>query len=49
MFEPKAGASNVWQGITDNAKFMSEGTRVVVSSGSQTLFWDHKWATPKPL
>ncbi|XP_056688793.1 uncharacterized protein [Spinacia oleracea] len=49
MFEPKKGMSNVRRGITENAKLLCEGMRMAVGNGNQTLFWDHKWATDKPL
>lgn len=49
MFEPKTGMSNVWRGITDNAKLLCEGMRMEVGNGSQTLFWDHKWVIDQPL
>lgn len=49
MFVPKAGASNVWAGITDNARVLCEGMRSAVSTGNRTLFWDHSWAFCKPL
>lgn len=41
--------SNVWSGITENAIFISEGAKVAVGYGVHTLFWDHSWATNKPL
>lgn len=49
MFVPKKGMSNVWSGITENAKVLCEGMRMAVGNGARTLFWDHKWATSKPL
>lgn len=49
MFNPKPNMSNVWNGITENAKLLGEGTRIAVGNGARTLFWDHKWATSKPL
>lgn len=49
MFEPKAGMSNVWSGITENARYLCEGTKVTVGNGSSTLFCDHKWATDNPV
>lgn len=48
MFEPKKGMSNVWMGITENSK-LGEGMKTDVGNGTNTLFWDHKWATNKPL
>ena len=49
MFVPKVGMSNVWRGITKNAKVLCEGLQVAVGNGRNTLFWDHRWATPEPL
>ena len=49
MFEPKAGSSNVWTGITENARVLCEGTQVAVGNGLTTRFWEHKWATTAPL
>lgn len=49
MFEPKTGMSNVWNGITKNARFLCEGMRVAVGNGAKTLFWDHKWVSHVPL
>lgn len=49
MFQPKLGMSNVWKGITDNARFLCEGMRVAVGDGNRTLFWSHKWVTNTPL
>lgn len=49
MFEPKSSMSNVWSGITENAKFLCEGIRVAVGNSAHTLFWDHRWATHVPL
>lgn len=49
MFNPKKGSSNVWVGITDNARFLCEGMRTSIGNGMNTLFWDHNWATNKPL
>ena len=49
MFVPKVGMSNVWRGITDNAKVLCEGIQVAVGNGHSTLFWDHRWATSVPL
>lgn len=49
MFEPKSNTSNVWRGITDNAKLLCNDSRVAVGNGTKTLFWDHRWATNKTL
>lgn len=49
MFLPKPGMSNVWRGVTENAKFLCEGSQVAVNIGKTTLFWDHKWATNSTL
>lgn len=49
MFSPKPGMSNVWNGITENAKLLCEGAQVAVNDGKTTLFWDHKWATNSTL
>lgn len=49
MFTPKPGSSNVWRGITENAKVLGEGMSTAVGNGTRTLFWDHKWATSEPL
>lgn len=49
MFVPKHGMSNVWAGITENAKVLGEGMRVAVGNGLKTLFWDHKWVMNQPL
>lgn len=32
MFEPKQNMSNVWQGITESAKLVCEGSRTAVGS-----------------
>lgn len=32
MFVPKQGSSNVWNGITSNAKFLCEGSRMAVGN-----------------
>lgn len=49
MFMPKQGMSNVWCGITENAKFLCEGMQVAVNNGKNTLFWDHKWVSKTTL
>ena len=49
MFQAKNGMSNVWSGITENARVLCEGMRVAVGNGAQTRFWDHRWATDTPL
>ncbi|KAL2941204.1 hypothetical protein RDABS01_029554, partial [Bienertia sinuspersici] len=49
MFQPKQNCSNLWKGLVENAKFISEGAQTAVGNGKSTLFWDHKWATNKPL
>lgn len=42
MFVPKPGMSNIWSGITENARVLCEGMRMAVGHGLNTLFWDHK-------
>lgn len=49
MFEPKAYGSNVWKGITENAKTLGEGMRMVVGNESRMLHWDHKWVSDTPV
>lgn len=49
MFQSKAQMSNVWRGITENAHVLNEGMKMSIGNGENTLFWDHKWATDKPL
>lgn len=49
MFTPKSNMSNVWRGITENARVLCEGGRMASSNGLTTLFWDHKWALDKSL
>lgn len=49
MFEPVAGSSNVWKGITDNACWLKEGAATAIGNGKSTCFWDHKWAMEPPL
>lgn len=49
MFEPKQNMSNVWRGITENANIICSGSRMAVGNGTKTLFWDHRWASEKPL
>lgn len=49
MFEPSTNMSNVWKGITENAKWVSKGSAVAIGDGRSTLFWDHCWATDVPL
>ncbi|KAL2942612.1 hypothetical protein RDABS01_030962 [Bienertia sinuspersici] len=41
--------SNVWSGITENAKLLNDGMRIAVGNGRRTLFWDHKWAMNETL
>lgn len=48
MFKPKTRMSNVWCGITDNAKFIDEGLQIAVSNGTSTIFWGHRWVTKVP-
>ncbi|XP_021717958.1 uncharacterized protein LOC110685744 [Chenopodium quinoa] len=49
MFESKKDMSNVWCGITANAKLLGEGTQIAVGNGHNTVFWDHKWVGDTPL
>lgn len=49
MFTSKSGASNVWRGITENSRLLCEGLKMAVGNGRSTLFWNHAWATDKPL
>ena len=49
MFVQKANSSNVWRGITDNARILCEGLKMAVGNGARTLFWDHCWVLDKPL
>lgn len=41
--------SNVWSGVTENAKFLCEGIRTAIGNGARTFFWEHHWATADPL
>ncbi|XP_074266442.1 uncharacterized protein LOC141589715 [Silene latifolia] len=43
MFQPKPNMSNVWAGITSQAKIINRGSTVAVGNGRKTLFWDHSW------
>ncbi|KAK9671970.1 hypothetical protein RND81_12G067000 [Saponaria officinalis] len=43
MFQPKLNMSNVWSGITSQAKIINMGSSMVVGNGRETLFWDHSW------
>lgn len=49
MFSPKSRMSNVWRGITENAKFLCKGAQVAVNNWKTTFFWDHKWALKSTL
>lgn len=49
MFQPKTGASNVWNGIAENSNILCEGIRSAIGNGIKTLFWDHKWMSNTPL
>lgn len=41
--------SNVWRGITENAKWVHKGSAMAVGNGRSTLFWDHRWASDDAL
>lgn len=41
--------SNIWSGISEGAKLLCDGIRIVVGSGKKTLFWDHKWLFKSPI
>ncbi|KAK9699777.1 hypothetical protein RND81_08G195600 [Saponaria officinalis] len=43
MFQPKPNRSNVWSGITSQAKIINHGSTAAVGNGRRTLFWDHSW------
>ncbi|KAJ8425838.1 hypothetical protein Cgig2_021305 [Carnegiea gigantea] len=49
MFSSKSEASNVWQGISKNAKLIRKGARAEVGNRRRTLFWSHSWAYDEPL
>lgn len=49
MFQKKQKASNLWQGIVENASHIRQGVQVAIGNGRKTLFWDHSWVTNQPL
>lgn len=49
MLEQREGMSKVWEGITENAKFLNEGAKIDVGNGLTTLFWDGTCTASKPL
>ncbi|KAH9607320.1 hypothetical protein KSS87_015468 [Heliosperma pusillum] len=36
--------SNVWAGISSQAKVIKDGVSATIGNGQRTLFWDHAWA-----
>jgi len=49
LFSSKHKASNIWQGISENAKLIRQRARAEVGNGKKTFFWFHSWACDKPL
>ncbi|XP_074267507.1 uncharacterized protein LOC141590888 [Silene latifolia] len=43
IFQPKRNMSNVWAGISSQAKTIIRGTAIAVGNGRRTLFWDQQW------
>ncbi|XP_074314431.1 uncharacterized protein LOC141649645 [Silene latifolia] len=43
IFQAKRSMSNVWAGISSQARTIVRGTATVVGNGRRTLFWDHAW------
>lgn len=49
MFESTTNMSNVWRRITENVDTLQKGAAMAIVNGQKTLFWDHVWASDKPL
>lgn len=45
MFAPTPNMSNVWCGITENARWVNKGSAMAIGNGRRLLFWDHCWVT----
>lgn len=48
-WRPKANMSNAWKGIVESITILQAGTKKLIRSGRETLFWMDNWVGNKPL